>query len=122
MNNDFNKLWCPVCNQNGFLIKHEATYVYSYIIDSDAPGLHNQQEFLPFLYDRREQKETKQFLECRTCGATFRCYFNQWDKTIGFKELQDAISANYLKESVNFHPTSECDCFSNIEHLLSEDL
>lgn len=87
-----NRLLCPVCNNSNFLIKYEATYVYSYIIDSDAPGLRNKNEFLPFMFDNREQKDTKQFVECITCGSKFRCYFNQWDNKIGFKALQEAIS------------------------------
>jgi hypothetical protein len=87
-----NNLVCPNCSNSNFLIKYEATYVYSYIIDSDAPGLRNKDEFLPFMFDNREQKDTKQFLECITCGSKFRCYFNQWDNKIGLKTLQDAIS------------------------------
>lgn len=87
-----NSLICPVCNNSNFLIKYEATYVYSYIIDSDAPGLRNKNEFLPFMFDNREQKDTKQFVECTTCGSQFRCYFNQWDNKIGLKALKEAIS------------------------------
>jgi hypothetical protein len=85
-------LICPVCHNSNFLIKYQATYVYSYIIDSDAPGLRNKEEFLPFMFDNREQKDTKQFLECTSCGAMFKCYFNHWDNQVGLKALQDAIS------------------------------
>lgn len=92
--NNTMQLVCPVCNSSSFLLKYEATYVYSYVIDSDAPGLNNSQEFFSFLYDDREQKETKQFLECDSCGATYPCYFNQWDNQIGIKALQDAICSN----------------------------
>lgn len=90
---DTKLLVCPECNSSQFLIKYEATYVYSYIIDSDAPGLKNTEEFLPFLYDNREQKETNQYLECSKCGHKYPCFFNQWDKGIGVKELQEAINA-----------------------------
>ncbi len=90
---DSNKLLvCPICNNNEFQIKYEATYVYSYNIDSDAPGQKNHEEFLPFLFDNREQKDTKQFLECNSCGTQYRCYFNQWDDKISIKDLQSAIS------------------------------
>ena len=77
---DTKLLVCPVCKTNSFLLKHKATCVYSYLIDSDAPKLKNTDEFLPFMFDNREQIETKQFLECNTCGSNFMCYFNQWDK------------------------------------------
>ena len=98
---DTELLVCPVCKSNSFLLKYEATYVYSYFIDSDAPGLKNTDEFLPFMFDNREQKETKQFLECITCGSKYKCYFNQWDNKIGIKDLQAAISSsNISKESV----------------------
>ena len=46
-------LVCPVCKSNGFLIKHEATYVYLYFIDSDAPGLKNTEEFFSFMFDKK---------------------------------------------------------------------
>ncbi|KUO65348.1 MAG: hypothetical protein APF84_16650 [Gracilibacter sp. BRH_c7a] len=87
-------LVCPVCNSSSFLLKYEATYVYSYVIDSDAPGLNNTERFFTFLYDDREQTATKQFLECTSCGATYLCCFNQWDHNIGVKDLQDAIYSN----------------------------
>lgn len=94
--NDNELLVCPVCKNSNFLIKYEATYVYSYIIDSNAPGLRNTDEFLPFMFDNREQKDTKQYLECNTCGSIFNCYFNQLDKKISAQDLQSAISLKNL--------------------------
>lgn len=85
-------LKCPVCGHRDFLIKYEATYVYSYVVDSNAPGLRNDYEFLPFMFDNREQKETKQFIECHTCRTKFPCYFNHLDRNIGLDVLQNAIS------------------------------
>ena len=90
---DTKPLICPACNGDSFSIKYEAAYVYSYIIDSDAPGLNNTTEFLPFQYDQREQKDAKQYLQCRTCGSIYPCYVNDWDKGIGVKALQDAIDS-----------------------------
>jgi hypothetical protein len=80
-------------------MKYEATYVYSYFIDSDAPGLSNTEEFLPYMFDNREQKETKQYLECNTCGSVYKCYFNIWDKKIDIKDLQAAIDSGSTSES-----------------------
>ncbi|MDP4092161.1 MAG: hypothetical protein Q8920_02265 [Bacillota bacterium] len=83
---------CPVCNGKNFTLKYEAVYVYSYTIDSNAPGLKNDEEFLPFLFDARDQKETQQYLECLACGAKYPCYFNQWNNGIGVKELKNAVN------------------------------
>lgn len=88
-------LICPTCNTKNFVLKHEATYVYSYSIDSisNAPGLKNDKEFLPFMYDNREQKGTSQYLECQGCGAKYPCYFDHWDSKVGLKALNEAINS-----------------------------
>lgn len=90
---DDNKLLqCPNCGNHSFLIKYEATYVYSYYIDSDAPGLKNTEEFLPFMYDKREQKDARQYLECKECSLQFPFYLSEWDNKVGVQELQKAVS------------------------------
>lgn len=65
---------CPACNSNGLTLKYEATYVYSYLIDESAPGTKNDEEFLSFLYDNREQTNAKQYIECNFCGARYPYY------------------------------------------------
>ncbi|NLZ83819.1 MAG: hypothetical protein GX915_09155 [Clostridiales bacterium] len=65
------KYICPICNSNKLVLKHEASYVYSYLIDSDAPGLKNSETFQSYLYDRREQTESKEYIECYQCGTSF---------------------------------------------------
>ena len=62
---------CPICKSNELILKHEASYVYSYLIDSDAPGLKNDDMFLPYLYDRREQTASREYIECQKCGTHF---------------------------------------------------
>lgn len=89
---DNNLLQCPNCGSHNFFIKYEATYIYSYNIDSDAPGLKNTEEFLPFMYDKREQKDAHQFLECKGCFMKFPVYLSQWNDKIGFNELQRALN------------------------------
>lgn len=69
--NSLSNLRCPVCDSNNFVLRYQSTFVYSYIIDSDAPGLNNHDEFLSFLYDSREQKEAKQYIECISCGTKY---------------------------------------------------
>lgn len=96
---DTKSIQCPLCKENGFMLKYIATYEYSYIVDTDAPGRCNTDELLSYLYDNREQKESKQYLECRNCGAKYPCYFDHWNKKISEKELQEAIySSWYNKE------------------------
>ncbi|MCX7922977.1 MAG: hypothetical protein N3B21_13340 [Clostridia bacterium] len=94
-----NHIICPVCNSNKLIAKYEATYIYSYIIDSDAPGLKNTEEFLPYLFDTREQKEAKQYVECGTCGAQYPCYFTEGNKGIDFSLLQRAAHSDHAPNS-----------------------
>jgi glutaredoxin len=62
---------CPVCAGTELTLRYEASYVYSYVIDSDAPGLKNSDEFLSYLYDKREQKDSRTYIECSHCGAQY---------------------------------------------------
>jgi hypothetical protein len=87
---------CPVCKGSNFTAKYEATYVYSYRIDSDAPGEKNEKEYLPFLFDNRELKEAKEYVECTGCGRQFRCTFSGDSKGIEFTILQKAIRSDFV--------------------------
>lgn len=66
-----NSYLCPICNNNNLTLRHEASYVYSYVMDSDAPGVKNTEEFLSFLYDKREQRDTRTYVECNKCGTQY---------------------------------------------------
>jgi hypothetical protein len=90
------------------MIKYEAKYVYSYVIDNDAPGLKNTDEFLPFLYDRREQTESRQYIECSSCGTLFPCFIPQGSRELDFKLLKSAlrqenITASNVKNNQDVH-------------------
>ncbi|EIW18862.1 hypothetical protein SAMN04515679_3376 [Pelosinus fermentans] len=91
-----NRVICPSCNDDHLILKYVATYEYSYILDSDAPGLKNTNELLPHMYDKREQKDTQQYIECRTCGISYPCYFDRWTERMNKKALQDAVNSAYL--------------------------
>ena len=69
------------------------------MIDSDAPGHKNTEEFLPFLFDNRDQKESNQYIECNTCGTKYPCYLNEWNKGISVKDLQMAIYSASIGKS-----------------------
>lgn len=62
---------CPICNSKDLVLRHEASYVYSYVIDSDVPGLQNTEEFLSYLYDKREQVASRNYVECKVCGTQY---------------------------------------------------
>lgn len=94
---DEKKNTCPVCSSSKLVLKYEASYVYSYLIDSDAPGTLNKNAFLPFMYDRREQKDIKQYIECDQCGTQFPCYFQEW------KNLDAESIANVLNQRTKAH-------------------
>jgi hypothetical protein len=68
---EHSKYSCPICNHSELTLRYEASYVYSYVIDSDAPGLKNSEEFLSFLYDKREQRDTRTYIECNRCGTQY---------------------------------------------------
>ncbi len=84
-------LSCPLCHNNRFVVKYEASHVYTYQIDSDAPGRRNKEEFLSFLYDNRELTHSDQYVECLSCGAKYPCSFNVWNDT-SLQELQEAMN------------------------------
>lgn len=65
------KYQCPLCEGKELIMRYEAGYVYSYVIDNDAPGLMNSDEFLSYLYDKRELKEARTYIECSKCGSQF---------------------------------------------------
>lgn len=90
---------CPICSSDQLTLKYQATYEYSYSLDGNAPGVNNTSELLPYMYDTREQKEAKQYIECRTCGTSYPCYFDKWTEGVTAAMLQKAItSANDSRE------------------------
>ena len=66
-----NEFMCPVCKSKDLVLKHEASYVYSYKIDSDQPGLRNSDIFLSYQYDKRENTSSREYIECNQCRTQF---------------------------------------------------
>lgn len=62
---------CPICKSSKLTLRYEASYVYSYVVDADAPGLKNSDEFLSFLYDKRELKDDRTYVECNQCRTQY---------------------------------------------------
>ena len=92
-------LVCPKCNNKNFDIKHEATYLYTYKIDTVNINIDNgKSENLPFLFDNREQTCFKEFIECNRCGAKYHCSFNKDNQTVDLTIMKKAIRADYVKK------------------------
>lgn len=87
-------LSCPECNGRGFNAKYEATYVYTYAINTSS-SLNNAEENLPFMFDKRDQGSSKQYIECKDCGAQYPCSFKLDADKIHFTILQKAIRADH---------------------------
>lgn len=88
-------LICPICKKNNLVVKYEASHVYSYVVDDDAPGLKNTDEFLSFKYDDRKLVDSRQYVECQSCGSKFPCDFNIWNGKASLEELQRIINEHH---------------------------
>lgn len=89
---------CPICNNNEFIAKHEATYVYNYEIKTSGD---QQEEFLPFLFDTRDHIKSNQYIQCKHCDSKFPCEFGPLNKGINMTILQKAVRTE-LVESPDF--------------------
>jgi DNA-directed RNA polymerase subunit RPC12/RpoP len=88
-------LVCPKCNNKNFEMKHEATYRYTYKIDTASENIDDEQsENLPFLFENREQTCFKEYIECDHCGVRFPCSFDKDSQTIDLTIMRKAIRAD----------------------------
>ncbi|MGH4121365.1 MAG: hypothetical protein ACREV6_00195 [Clostridium sp.] len=89
---------CPKCNSKNFEIKHEATFLYTYKIDTVNQNIEEEgPENLPFLFDNREQTCFKEYIECSTCGTKYPCSIDKDSQTIGLTIMKKAIRADNIK-------------------------
>lgn len=89
-------MMCPKCNGNHFVVKREATYVYTYKINTtDAESCTDKTEALPYLFDSREETDSTQYLECQQCRAHYPCSIDSDDKGIKFIIMQKAIRSDH---------------------------
>lgn len=91
-------LICQQCNAIHFQIKREATYLYTYNIDT--PLTHKwskEDEVLPFLFDKRELLNGKEYLECLECGSKYPCKLDNINSKIYFTISQKAIRSDLVK-------------------------
>ena len=67
-----NHLTCPKCQGMGFEMKKEATYLYTYELDTPLTNgscLHH--ESLPFLFDKRDMLDSREYIQCKDCGQQY---------------------------------------------------
>lgn len=88
-------LICTKCNGTHFTVKREATYLYSYNLDTPETGRWSKDsEALPFLFDSRELVQSHEYLQCEQCGARFPCSLDDGNNTISFTIERKAIRAD----------------------------
>lgn len=89
-------LICPKCNGHYFQVKREATYLYTYKLNTpDTEQWSENDEALPFLFDNREKISDKDYLECEECKEKYPCDLDSRESKINFTILQKAIRADY---------------------------
>lgn len=81
---------CPRCGGRSLVLKYEVVYEYAYLIDANAPGRLNDEEFRPYLYDNRVQKAAEQYVECASCNRRYPCYFP--DGVSMLEQLRSALA------------------------------
>lgn len=92
-------LICPKCNSKDFKMKRQATYVYTYEINTPESNINSSKEdSLPFLFDNREQTESLEYLECDSCGTHYPCPFFTDKQKIDLTILRKAIRADHQSE------------------------
>ncbi len=95
-------LICPKCSGIHFEVKREATYLYTYKLDTpDTEKWSKEEEALPFLFDNREEISSKDYLECEQCKERYSCDLDSQNSKIHFTILQKAIRGDY-KNSPDF--------------------
>ena len=91
-------LICPKCNNKNFEIKHEASYLYTYKIDTENVSADEQESAnLPFLFDNREQTSFKEYIECSHCGVRYPCSIDTENQTIDLTIMRMAIRADNVE-------------------------
>lgn len=89
-------LVCPKCNGTHFEVKREATYLYTYKLDTPATeAWSKEEEGLPFLFDYREQLGNNEYLECEQCHAQYPCDLGSGNSKIRLTILQKAIRSEF---------------------------
>jgi DNA-directed RNA polymerase subunit RPC12/RpoP len=91
-------LKCPKCGGKDFVIKREATYLYTYKVNlEDMKKNDNKIPSLPFLFDSREKETSNEYIECEKCGEKYAISLDAQGKQIDFTIIQKAVRADYIE-------------------------
>ena len=89
---------CPKCGGKDFVIKREATYLYSYKFNSeDMKSNNNKTKSLPFLFDNREKETSNEYIECEKCGEKYPISLDAQGNKIDFMIIQKAVRGDYTE-------------------------
>ena len=89
-------LVCPKCNSKYLKMKHESTYVYTYKIGTPVNGdFSDEKENLPFLFENREEINSKEYIECEKCGEKYPCSLDDNNKKISLTIEKKAITSEH---------------------------
>ncbi|NLK22343.1 MAG: hypothetical protein GX308_09795 [Epulopiscium sp.] len=92
-------LTCLKCKSNQFVINREATYVYSYKLDNNDENLESTEAELneyPYLFYNREILDSKDYIQCQSCGAHYPFTFGKDPKESKMTILQRAIRSDNI--------------------------
>ncbi|MDF2821797.1 MAG: hypothetical protein K0R15_2238 [Clostridiales bacterium] len=88
-------LKCPNCSGNNFTAKYESAYVYSYKIDTTKICCENTNSYAaPFLFDDRQPKYSKQYIECDDCKAQFSAEFTLGSNEVDYLSFSSLVAYN----------------------------
>lgn len=91
-------LICEICNSRDFIIKREATYLYTYDVNTSnivESVIHTEE--IPYLFYNREKVEENDFLVCKKCGERYSYSLDKVDSKIKLTILQRAVRADHQK-------------------------
>lgn len=96
---DFNQtLLCPKCGGENFIIKREATYLYTYKINpKNYDKISNRVESTPFLFDNREKENSHEYIQCEKCGTRYPIKLDDYSNQINLTILQKAIRDDHIE-------------------------
>lgn len=92
------QLICPKCKGKNFIVKREATYLYTYKFSSDnLYEINKKSRELPFLFDNREKETSNEYLECEQCRTKYPICLDSIGSRIDFTILRKAIRGDNIE-------------------------
>ena len=89
-------LICTKCNSKEFVMKREATYLYTYAIDNiNLVESVISTEETPYVFNNREIIEEKDFLVCKNCGEKYSYSLDKVNSKIKLTIVQKAIRSDH---------------------------